>query len=413
MIEDFETHSYRSAARFPWRSKDPRSVRNGFIMAALILAIAIGIYFFFGHSSTDASKMRPSTTVGTQKVAHMDMPVTLNAIGTAQPVVNAVVRSQLAGILVSINFKEGQMVAKGTVLAQIDSRPYRLALQQAQGTLAKDTALLNAAKNDLNRYMALQKEDSISGQQVDTQRASLQQLQGTVQADKAAVGTAQLNLSYSSIKAPVSGRVGLRQADIGAYVSAGDANGIVTITVTSPMDVSFAIPQSQVQSVRESMAQHSIPVTINDQSNTKAIAQGQFYTFDNSIDATSGTLKAKARISNSGNALVPNQFVNVVMTLNTMKNAMTVPVTAVRTGTNGLFVYTLGTDNVAHRVAVTTGPSDGTHSVILTGLNGDETVIFEGADRIDEGSKVTTADSLRDGKPGNGTGSGTHKRHGG
>ena len=376
------------------------SKRNAIIAVGAIAALSLGIYTYAGSSSKDAAgakggksgKGRPATTVGVTKVDHADMPVTLSAIGTVQPTVTATVRPQLAGVLFAIHFTEGQRVSKGTVLAQIDPRPYRLTLQQVQGTLHKDMATLNLARADLRRYQVLLSQDSISRQQVDTQNATVRQLEGVIAGDRAAVGTARLNLGYTTVRASVAGKVGLRQADIGNYLTPSDTNGIVVITQTDPIDVSFALPQSQIAQVQKAAHGGSLPVTIMDQANTTLIAHGQFQTFDNAIDATSGTVKAKARVQNSEETLFPNQFVNVNLLVDTLHQALVVPVTAVRSGPSGSFVYIMTPDKIAHRVLVTTGPSDGARIAILKGLAGNETVITEGADRIDDGSKVVTAE---------------------
>lgn len=383
-------------------NKSKHSVRNALLAAVALAGAAGGIWFYAGSGGGaggagsggggSTGKGRPSTTVGVAKVLRADMPVAITAIGTVQPIINATVRTQLAGTLFSINFTEGQMVHKGQVLAQIDPRPYQLTLQQAQGNLARDMATLNSARVDLRRYQTLLAQDSIARQQVDTQMATVRQLEGTIAADKAAIGTAKLNLGYTTIRAPVRGKLGLRLSDIGSFITPSDANGIVGITQVDPVDVSFALPQSQLAQVSQAAHGHALPVTIFDQGNTIALAHGQFRTFDNAVDPTSGTIKAKARVTNGDATLVPNQFVNVSVLVNTLQQALTVPVTAVRVGPSGPFVYTMSPDKTAHRVAVTTGPSDGMKTAILSGLKGDETIIFEGADKIDDGSKVRTAD---------------------
>jgi len=395
--------------------------RNALLAVAAVALLGAGIYYWGSSSSTSggkdgakSGKGRPAATVGTIKVVHADMPVTLSAIGSVQPIVNATVRPQLAGVLFAISFTEGQHVSRGTVLAQIDPRPYRLALQQAQGNLAKDMATLNSARVDLRRYQVLLQQDSIARQQVDTQAALVHQLDGTIAADRAAVGTARLNLGYTTVRAPVAGKVGLRQADIGSYMTPSDTNGIVVITQVNPIDVSFALPQSQIAQVQKAARGGPLPATIMDQANTTLIAHGVFHTFDNAIDATSGTVKAKARVQNSDETLFPNEFVNVNLLVDTLRQALVVPITAVRTGPTGSFVYTMSADKIAHRVVVTTGPSDGTRIAVLSGLKGDETIIFEGADRIDDGSKVNTADGRGQGggrSDGSGAKSGGQHHH--
>ncbi len=356
---------------------------------------------------------RPSATVGTAKVEKTDVPLTISAIGTVQPTVTATVRSQISGVLKAIYFKEGQLVTKGQALAQVDSGPTTQAVAQAQGTLARDSAQLAVARMDLKRYQTLLAQDSIAKQQVDTQAALVKQLEGTVQADKAAAGTAQINLGYTTLRAPVSGRVGLRQADIGNYVSPGDANGVAIVTVESPIDVEFSLPQAQIGQVREASRSGTLPAVALDQSGKNELAQGSFLTLNNVIDATTGTLKAKARFENHDGALFPSQFVNIRLQVGTADQAIVVPVSAVRYGPNGSFVFTLQPDQTAKLVSVTTGATVGDKIVIAKGLNGGETVITEGADRIDDGSKVTLAETSGAGATQGANGGGQHRRRSG
>ncbi|NIJ07684.1 multidrug efflux system membrane fusion protein [Sphingomonas vulcanisoli] len=332
---------------------------------------------------------RGAATVGIAKVAALDMPETVSAIGTVTPVVTATVHSQVSGNIFAINFTEGQMVRKGQQLALIDPRPYKLALAQAEANLARDQAQLNLARVTLGRYQTLLKQDSIARQDVDTQAATAKQLEGTIGSDKAAVGTARLNLQYTSIPAPVSGRVGLRQVDIGNYVTPGDATGIVIITQTTPIDVVYSLPQSDLQRLlAKRAAGDPLSTTAKDQAGTATLAQGNFLTFDNQIDATTGTVKAKSRFPNPDSKLFPNQFVNVVLLADTLKNAATVPVTAVRHGVQGDFVFVVQPDHTVKLQTVKTGPGNGTVVAILSGLALGQTVVTEGADNLDDGSKV-------------------------
>jgi multidrug efflux system membrane fusion protein len=315
--------------------------------------------------------------------------VTFSAIGTVQPIVTATVRTQLAGTLFSIHFTEGQRVAREQLLAEIDPRPYRLALSVAQANQARDEAQLDLARIDLKRYETLLAEDSIARQQVESQAATVKQLEGTVAADRAAVGAAALNLDYTAIKAPVAGRIGLRLADIGNYLTPGDATGLAVITQTSPIDVSFSLPQDQLPVVQQRLAAGApLQVTARDQGGTRVLAQGRFLTFDNQIDATSGQVKAKARFANSDDGLFPSQFVNVTLLADTLRRVVTVPVSAVRHGANGDFVFLLQPDRTVKLQIVKTGPSDGEKVAILSGVKAGGTVITEGADSLDDGSRV-------------------------
>jgi len=366
---------------------------------------AAGAWYWFVQmpreraAAAPAQRFRPAATVGVAQAARADVPVIVSAIGTVQPVVTATVRTQLAGILVGINFTEGQMVTKGQVLAQMDARPYRLALAQAQANLARDQAQLADAQRDLARYRTLLAQDSIARQQVDTQATLVKQLENTVAADEALVGTARLNLEYTTITAPVAGRIGLRQADIGNYLTPGDANGIAVITQLDPIDVVFAVPQDRRPALQARLAGGApLPVVALDQQSVTTLAEGTFLTFDNVVDATSGTVKAKARFANTDGRLFPNQFVNVRVRADTIAGAITVPVSAVRHGARGAFVFVLNADRTVSLRQVTAGVADGDRIVILSGVAQGETVVSEGADNLVDGAQVVMpGDRPRDG----------------
>ena len=363
----------------PWRAI--------LIVIALLAGIAFAASRLVGGTAREHG--RAAAAVNIAQATRADMPVTATALGTVQPVVTATVRAQLSGVLFKLFFKDGQMVKQGELLAQIDPRPYQLALAQAKANLARDQAQLAAAEVDLNRYQTLLKQDSIASQQVDTQRATVRQLTGTVAADRAAIGSAELNLGYTAIRAPATGRIGIRQVDIGNYLTPSDANGIAVITQLDPIDVSFALPQAQLAAIgRTAGSGAGLPVQARDQNDNGPIATGQFLTFDNQVDVTTGTVKAKARFDNVGNTLFPSEFVNVSMLVNTLKGAVTVPVSAVRHGAPGDFVFVLQPGRTVKLVKVTTGPSDGTRIAILSGLTVGAPVVTEGADGLEDGSSV-------------------------
>ena len=361
------------------------------IVAIIVVVLALVAFVAnrIAKSGGDRSRGRPPAAVAVGKAATADMPVYVTALGTVQPLVTATVRTQLAGTLFKLQFTEGQIVRQGQVLAQIDPRPYELALAQAKANLARDTAQLAAAQVDLNRYETLLKQDSIASQQVDTQRATVRQLTGTVAADRAAIGTAELNLNYTSVKSPITGRVGIRQVDIGNYLTPSDTNGIVVVTQLDPIDVGFALPQAQLSDIGHAAGSGAgLPVQALDQNNNNVIVTGRFLTFDNQVDTTTGTVKAKARFDNKGNALFPSQFVNVSMLVNTLHNAVTVPVTAVRHGAPGDFVFVLQNDRTVKLVPVKTGPSASGKIAIVSGLQAGANVVIEGADGLEDGSTV-------------------------
>ena len=376
----------------------PRHQRRNFIIVLIVL-IAVGLLVWrcSKTSGDDAAggagggrRGRPSATVGVAKAVNADVPVTLTAIGTVQPVVAATVRTQLAGTIFSLNFTEGQHVAKGALIAQVDPRPYQLALSQAQGAVARDQAQLAAAQVDLKRYQTLLAQDSIARQQVDTQAALVKQYQGTVATDQAAVGSAKLNVNYTAIKAPVSGTIGLRAVDIGNYVTPGDANGIALITQDDPIDVAFAVPQAQLPQVQARAHQGgAMPVDALDQTGGTALAHGRFLTFDNAVDATTGTVRAKARFANPDGKLFPNQFVNVSLLVDTLHNAIVVPVAAVRNGAGSDFVFVVQPGRTVKLTKVKTGPQAGGNIAILSGVAVGQQVVTEGADSLDDGSSIT------------------------
>jgi len=381
-------------------TRSPRSRRNAFITLLVLIAVAAAIWAFTRSGSGQSGPGgpgggrgrfggRPMATVGTAKAVAADVPQTLAAIGTVQPIVTATVRPQLSGTIFSINFTEGQVVRKGQLLAQIDPRPYRLALAQAEANLARDQSQLTLARSQLTRFQTLLRQDSIARQEVDTQAATAKQAEGTVAADRAAVGTARLNLQYTSIVAPVTGRVGLRQADLGNYVTPSDANGVAVITQTTPIDVSFAVPQGNLPGILAARrGSAALPVTATDQGGTTTLAQGRFLTFDNQIDAATGTVRAKARFANPDGRLFPNQFVNVALQVETLRGVTAVPVTAVRHGAQGDFVFLLKPDKTVKLQLVKLGPASGTNVAVLEGVAPGQTVITEGADNLDDGAKV-------------------------
>jgi len=330
-----------------------------------------------------------AATVGTAKAVATDVPITIDALGTVVSPVTATIRTQIAGRLFSVDFREGQMVRKGQLLAQVDPRPYQQLVDQAKGTLARDTALLAAAKVDLGRYETLLKQDSIARQTVDTQAALVRQYAGTVATDKGAVGAAQLNVDYTSVRAPVSGRVGLRGVDVGNYVAPGDATGLVVITQIAPIDVLFTLPQDRVPAVQARLRGGAgLPVTALDRDGGATVATGQFSTLDNLIDTTTGTVRAKARFANTDGTLFPNQFVNARLLLDTVRGAVTIPATAVRNGPQGNFVFVVGPGSKAKLTPVTLGPANGDTISITKGLAAGAVVVTEGADRLKDGGPV-------------------------
>ncbi|WP_426102772.1 efflux RND transporter periplasmic adaptor subunit [Massilia sp. TSP1-1-2] len=332
-----------------------------------------------------------ATTVGVATAELADIPVSVDALGTVTAAATATVRPQVSGILQKINFSEGQLVKSGQVLATIDPRSFEMALLQASGTRQRNEAQLASARVTLERFRTLLAQDSIARQEVDTQAALVKQLEGTSMTDRAAEGIAKLNLSYTQVKAPISGRVGLRVIDMGNLVGSGDAAGIAVITQLSPIDVEFAVPQDRVPDLQASVrADSPLPATAFDRTRTVPLATGKFAALDNQVDVQTGTVRAKARFANADQSLFPSQFVNLRLELRTIKGAVMVPVTALRNSSTGDFVYVL---NAAERTVavrpVTRGQATVDKVEIKTGLSAGEQVISEGADRLKDGAKVT------------------------
>lgn len=332
-----------------------------------------------------------ATTVGTANAETADMPVVLEALGTVMPTATVTIVPQVSGTILRVLFHEGQLAKAGEVLATIDPKPFEIARMQAEGALQRDQANLESAHLTLSRYQTLLKQDSIAAQDVDTQAATVKQLEGTVVTDQAALNAAKLNLSYTNIVAPISGRLGLRVVDVGNYVTAGVSTGVAVITVMDPIDVEFSIPQDQIPSLmkRVTVDKAVLAATALDRTRVNTLAQGHFSTLDNRVDITTGTVKAKAQFPNKDATLFPNQFVNVRILADTLKNVIVVPTGAVRQGASGQFVYALDTSNSTVSMRpVKTGQSDGGRIVITDGLQSGETVITEGADRLKDGAKV-------------------------
>ena len=323
-----------------------------------------------------------------------DIEVRIPALGTITPLATVTVRPQVSGILTKIAFQEGQLVKAGQFLAEIDPRPYQAALEQAKGNLRRDQALLADAKLDLKRFEELIKEDSVAQQQLDTQRALVDQYGGTLESDQAAVRTAQINLEYTHIGSPVTGRVGLRQVDQGNYVTPGDTNGLVVVTELQPISAIFAVPEDNVNTLMQQMqAGTTLTADAYDRGNSAKIGEGTVKTVDNQIDTTTGTIKLRALFDNQDGRLFANQFVNIQLVVNVLHDQTVIPGAAVHRGApNGVvstFVYRVNTaDNTVSVRPVTLGVIDGERVAITKGLQSGDIVVTEGGDRLRDGASV-------------------------
>lgn len=326
-----------------------------------------------------------------------DFPIYYKALGTVTAMNTINVRSQVAGQLVKLYFQEGQMVKAGDMLAEIDPRSYQIALQQAQGTLATNQALLKNAQIDVKRYRDLFAEDSIAKQTLDTAESLVNQYQGTITTNQAAVNDAKLNLDFTKIRAPIAGRVGLKQLDVGNLVAANDTTALAIITQTKPINVVFTLPEKDLSTViARYHSGDKLPVEAWDRGDVKLQAGGVLASLDNQIDITTGTLKFKGRFENQDETLFPNQFVNVRLRADTLKQAVLVPTAAVQFGTTGPFVYVMDGDKKVKIRAIKTGPSDDKSTVISEGLASGDRVVLEGTDRLRDGSDVEVVNDSKD-----------------
>ena len=333
-----------------------------------------------------------ASTVGVAVATRADLPVYLDALGTVTPTATVTVRPQVSGVILQVLYSEGQMVKKGQPIATIDPRPFEIALQQATGARMRDEAQLESSRVQLQRFQTLLSQDSIARQDVDTLAATVKQLEGTIVIDKANENTARLNLSYCRIVAPIDGRVGLRPVDPGNYIAAGDANGVGVITKVAPIDVEFAVPQDRVPEIQSRVAaSETLAVTAFDRTRTRKLDEGRFSTLDNQIDTQTGTVKAKARFANATTQLFPNQFVNARLLLRIQKDAIVIPVTAMRHGPNGDFVYVLNEDRTVSIRNVTRGIATTDAIAVDKGLELGERVVTEGGDRLKDGARVQLA----------------------
>ncbi len=350
--------------------------------------------------------------VSAATVARADIHVYLTNLGTVKPLETVTVHSRVDGQLMSAHFTEGQTVKAGDLLAQIDSRPFQVQLEQAQGQLARDQALLNGARNDLQRYRELLKQDSIATQQVADQEALVQQYEGTVKLDQAQVDTARLQLDYTRITAPIAGRLGLRLVDPGNIVHASDLGGLVVITRVRPMGVVFSVPQDALPAVlAHSAAGERLPAEALDRDAVTPLASGRLTAVDNQIDTATGTVKLKAEFPNEDGRLFPNQFVNVRLLVDTLHDAVTVPSSAVQQGPQGSFVYVVKADDTVSLRSVQPGPDEGGLTAVLSGLAVDEHVVVDGIDRLRDGAGVTLPGRQEDHPPEPGTPSARPPEH--
>jgi len=377
-------------------STDPR--RRGYWLWLVLAALLIAGGYWLAAKQPAQTPSNPFSRRG--GYAGMSVPVKiapveqgkidymLKAVGTVTAYNTVTVRSQVDGELVEVGFDEGGKVEKGDVLARIDPRSYQVALDQALGQQKQNQAQLSNAQRDLQRYQQLYKQNSIARQQVDTQAALVQQLQGAVASDKAAVDSARLQLDYTQITAPISGRLGLRNVDVGNIINASSTDGLVVITQTQPISVLFTLPQAQLPEVAARLREgRTLAVDLFDSTDATRIAQGELAAVDNQIDVATGTVKLKARFENEDESLFPNQFVNVHLRVDTVESLL-IPSEAVQQGSIGAFVYVVDEENKVRIQAIKTGRVTDGVTAVASGLQAGQRVVTEGVDRLREGGQV-------------------------
>jgi membrane fusion protein, multidrug efflux system len=386
-----ETSSLNTPAGYSNRRRTLRWVIIG--IAALLIAVIVyqAVTFIFQPQQrrgrfADAGNQ----PVGVAQIGRGDIRLTLRALGAVTPLTTVTVNTQINGQLMSVGFKEGQLVHKGQFLAQIDPRPYQVALEEDEAQLARDEATLKQAQMDLTRYQTLNQQSSIARQTYEDQVWIVKQNQGTVDYDKAQIKAQQLNLTYCHIVAPSDGRVGLRQVDPGNYVQTGSSTGIVVLTLLKPTTVEFAVPEDSLPQIMARVhAGAKLPVTAFDRANVTQLATGEFAAIDTQVNTTTGTVMLRANFDNPDENLFPSQFVNVVMLLDTQKNVVTVPVAAVQRGAPGTYVYLVNADNTVAVHPIKLGAQDGDFFAVDSGLSAGDRVVTDGADRLRDGAKVT------------------------
>ncbi len=370
-------------------------LRRLFLIAIVFLIVILVIWciYWIVARNKAVTPRGGVVAVGVATVQMEDAPLQVNALGTVNSTYTATVRSRVDGELIRLHFTEGQHVRAGQLLAELDPRPFKAELMQAEGQLMRDKALLENARLDLQRYRQLLEQNSIARQQVDTQASLVKQYEGTVRLDQGNVDNARLQLEYSRITAPISGRVGLRQVDLGNIVLASDTNGIVTITQEQPINVFFSIPEVDLTQVLK--AYHTNPklvVSAWDRENRNLLSEGTLLAIDNQLSTDTGTIGIKARFDNTDSALFPNQFVNVHLHLGSQPDAIVVPTVAIQLGKLGHTVYRVNDNGTVSLVKVRTGATSGENTIIEEGLEPGQIVVTDGVDKLRDGSKIRIVD---------------------
>ena len=361
---------------------------------ALLLALIFFIIKWVGNPSEENSKAskklnEPVIAVTATVSIQGDFPVYLNGLGTVTALRTVTVKSRVDGELIHVAFKEGSLVNAGDLLAEIDPRAFQVQLMQAEGQLQRDQALLKNAQMDLVRYKTLLEQDSIAAQQTHTQQSVVEQHQGTVEIDRGLVANAKLQLSYARITAPITGRLGLRLVDQGNIINTSDASGLAVITQISPISAVFTLPEDNLPAVMKRFKSGEVlSIEAYDRGGNIKLAEGQLLAVDNQIDTSTGTVKLKGQFTNEDNTLFSNQFVNIKMKMETLHAVTIIPTSAIQRGIIGPFVYVVKDDQTVKVQALSLGPTDGEKVAILKGLQANELVVTDGADKLRDNVKV-------------------------
>ena len=408
---DLPEHGTRGESSANSSSPAPKS--RAWLWILLLAAVVAGVWYYRSARATSQAQDSASAVakgrsgpgqggfivpVVVATGQRGDLPVYFNGLGTVTAFNTVTVRSRVDGQLINVAFTEGQFVHEGALLAEIDPRPFQVQLEQAQGQLAKDQAQRTDAEVNYDRFKLLFKEGVIPQQQLDTQAALVGQFDGAIRSDQGQIDNASLQLTYSRITAPISGRIGLRLVDAGNIVHATDTNGLLVITQLQPISVIFSLPQDQLpQVVAKLRAGAPLPVEAYDRDDTAKLATGKLATIDNQIDLTTGTYKLKSIFSNENNSLFPNQFVNVHLLVDTKRNLIIIPAAAIQRGPQGTYVYAVATGNIAKIHVVTISQVTGNDVGLSAGLNPGESVVIDGQDKLQDGSKINPSNSSSNG----------------